>query len=438
LAIDVAGLENWKPWFSPPGGEGRGGNTRIEPVVVNSPVSWPLAPSKSHMIRWLLLASQGKKSVKIQFDGTPGEDIVAMARCLTQMGVDIDFDVAGARETGVWTVHGVGAHGFNRPISVLNCSNSGTALRLLTVAAARLDAPVMVDGDRTLRRRHSETLVEMIRGLGAVVSHGTGLESMPYLVNGPISAANVTLNVAKSSQPLSALLLSMPALDGAVKVDLLGNAVSRRHAHLSFELAFETGSGNLLTFGGSQTLEPWSVDCPESVTIPADRSLESFGMLYAAVHGVPLEVPNRPDDKDSLGAELLSEIVIGCDEEGDISPQEVDLRDANDLLPPLAALLALGTGGQITGAEHARHKESNRIEKTVELLSWFGIVAEATNDGIKMEGGQTISSPKGTVETHSDHRLWMTAACLASKVGATLSHEQTYAVSDPEFLSRIG
>nr|AIE93386.1 3-phosphoshikimate 1-carboxyvinyltransferase (aroA) [uncultured marine group II/III euryarchaeote AD1000_34_D01] len=437
MAIDVAGLENWKPWFSPPGGEGRGGNTRIQPVVVNSPVSWPLAPSKSHMIRWLLLASQGEKSVEIRFEGTPGEDIVAMARCLIQMGVEIDVDVAGARETGIWTVHGVGAHGFSRPISVLNCSNSGTTLRLLTVAAARLDEPVMVDGDRTLRRRHSETLVEMVRGLGAVVSHGTGLESMPYLVNGPISAANLTLNVAKSSQPLSALLLSMPALDGDVKVDLLGNAVSRRHAHLSFELAFETGSENLLTFGDSQTLKPWSVDCPENVTVPADRSLESFGMLYATVNGVELEVPNRPDDKDSLGAELLSEISVGGDEEGDNSPQEIDLRDANDLLPPLAAILALKRGGRITGAAHARHKESNRIEKSVELLGRFGIVAVATDDGLKVEGGQTINSPDGTVETHSDHRLWMTAACLASKVGATLSHEETYSVSDPDFLSRI-
>jgi 3-phosphoshikimate 1-carboxyvinyltransferase len=396
------------------------------------------------MIRWLLLAAQGEKSVRIKFDGIPGEDIVAMARCLTQMGVEIDIageDVGESDSEGVhadksqfWTVHGVGAHGFSRPISVLNCGNSGTALRLLTMAAARLDAPVMLDGDATLRRRHSETLVEVVRGLGAQLSHGTGLESMPYLVNGPISAANVTLNVAKSSQPLSALLLSMPALDGAVKVDFLGTAVSRRHAHLSFELAFETGSENLLTWGASQTLEPWRVVCPDEVTIPADRSLESFGMLYAAVHEVELEVPNRPDDKDSLGAEVLAKALTEVAESKDGT---LDLRDANDLLPPLAAILALGEGGTIKGAAHARHKESDRIKRTVELLEQFGIVAEATDDGVRVSGGQTVKRPETIVETHADHRLWMTAACLASKVGATLSHEETYAVSDPDFISRI-
>lgn len=424
----MADLESWKPWFSSPGSEGRGGNTRIEPRAVVSPVSWRLSPSKSHMIRWLLLAAQGEKSVRILFDGTPGEDIVAMARCLAQMGVEID----AAGEDGIWTVHGVGAHGFNRPISVLNCANSGTALRLLTVAAARLDAPVMLDGDATLRRRHSETLVETVRKLGAVVSHGTGLESLPYLVNGPISAADLALNVTKSSQPLSALLLSMPALDGPVKIDLLGSPVSRRHAQLSFELAFESGSDNLLSWGSSLTLEPWSVECPDKVTVPADRSLEAFGMLYAAVHGVELEVRNRPADKDSLGAEVLADVATGPNE-----PASVDLRDANDLLPPLAAILALGQGGTISGAAHARHKESDRIRRSVELLEQFGIVAEATDDGISVEGGQSPTTPRAVVETQADHRLWMTAACLASKVGAALSHEGTYSVSDPDFLSRI-
>ncbi len=366
--------------------------------------------------------------MRILFDGTPGEDIVAMARCLTQMGVEID--VAG--EAGVWTVNGVGAHGFNRPISVLNCANSGTALRLLTVAAARLDAPVMLDGDATLRRRHSETLVESVRKLGAVVSHGTGLESLPYLVNGPISAADLTLNVTKSSQPLSALLLSMPALDGPVKIDLLGSPVSRRHAQLSFELAFESGSDNLLSWGSSLTLEPWSVECPDKVTVPADRSMEAFGMLYAEVHDIGLEVPNRPADKDSLGAEVLADVATEQNE-----PASVDLRDANDLLPPLATILALGEGGTITGAAHARHKESNRIERTVELLAAFGIEASATEDGIKVDGNQSPEAPDEMVRTHADHRLWMTAACLATKVGGELDHPGIHAVTDPDFMSRI-
>ena len=414
----MADLESYRArggrWDPPVGPE----TTRIEPLAPAGPVVWELAPSKSHMQRWLLLAAQGEKQVTLRFSGTPGEDIESMARCLCQLGVRIE------RGEGAWVVHGVGAHGWARPASVLNCANSGTALRLLTVAAARLDCPVMLDGDATLRARHSQALVDLVRALGVEVSHGFGEEVLPYLLRGPPSAADVTVDVSDSSQPLSALLLSMPAMQGPLDVKLGGEAVSRRHARLSFDLAAQTGSSNTLAWGNGLLLEPWEVDCPEEVHIPGDRSLEAFANLYAALHGVELEVPNRPDDADALGAEVLDD-------------GSLDLRDANDLLPPLAALLALGDGGTITGAAHARHKESNRIERTVELLAASGIEASATEDGIKVDGNQSPEAPEEMVRTHADHRLWMTAACLATKVGGVLDHPGIHAVSDPDFMSRI-
>ena len=421
----MSNLENWKPWHSKQGDKGKGGSLTISPNPVTTPQEWSLAPSKSHMIRWLLLAAQGDKAVTLNFSGSPGEDVISMARCLRQLNVEIDMSEDG------WTVLGVGSEGFKRPISILHCGNSGTALRLLTIAAARLDCPVMLDGDRTLRKRHSETLLRILEYLGAKVSHGTGLESLPYLVHGPLKPGEVTIDVNRSSQPLSALLLSMPALEGPIRVNLAGEGVSRRHAKLSFELARKTGSENEIDWRPHIIMKPWDVECPDIVEIPSDRSLESFAILYGAVHGVQINIDNPPSKEDSLGSEILESL------ESQEGPMEIDLRDANDLLPPLSAILALGGGGTITGAAHARHKESNRIEKTVELLANFGIEAVANDDGISVEGSQTPTSPEGIVETHADHRLWMTAACLASKVGATLTHPNCFAVSDPNFLSRI-
>ena len=391
---------------------------RIEPTAPSSPAVWELAPSKSHMLRWLLLAAQGEKQVTLRFDGTPGEDIESMARCMQQLGVNIE------RGDEAWVVHGVGAHGLEKPASVLNCANAGTALRLLTVAVARLDSPVMLDGDVTLRARHSQALVDLVRALGAEVSHGFGEEVLPYLVRGPLAPSELALDVSDSSQPLSALLLSMPAMDGALEVKLGGEPVSRRHAQLSFNLAAQSGSSNTLSWENGLLLEPWKVDCPDEISIPGDRSLEAFAKLYAALHAVELEVANRPDDADALGAEVLDD-------------DSLDLRDANDLLPPLAALLALGDGGTITGAAHARHKESNRIERTVELLAAFGLEAGATEDGVKVGGNQSPEAPKEMVRTHADHRLWMTAACLSSKVGGELDNPGMHAVTDPDFMSRI-
>jgi 3-phosphoshikimate 1-carboxyvinyltransferase len=426
----MGGLEDWQPYHSAIGRETTGGSIPIQPQDITAPIQWQLAPSKSHMIRWLLLASQGEKDVTLNFSGTPGDDVESMARCLSQLGVNIE------KSESQWVISGVGVNGFKRPISVLNCGNSGTALRLLTIATARLNHPIMLDGDQTLRRRHSETLLHILEYLGAQVSHGTGLESLPYLVHGPMKSGEVTIDVSRSSQPLSSLLLSMPALDGEIRVNLAGQGVSRLHAQLSFELAEKTGSENQMDWRKHINLKPWIVECPDVVEIPSDRSLESFAILYQSVHGIEVEVTNLPSDDDSLGAEILA-TCAGGQMMSDIDDFKIDLRDSNDLVPPLAAILAIGNGGTITGASHARHKESNRIEKTSELLAQFGLTATPTEDGLKIEGGQTPTAPSELVKTHADHRLWMTAACLATKVGATLSHPNCYAVSDPDFINKL-
>ena len=426
----MGGLEDWQPYHSAIGRETTGGSIPIQPQDITAPIQWQLAPSKSHMIRWLLLASQGEKDVTLNFSGTPGDDVESMARCLSQLGVNIE------KSESQWVISGVGVNGFKRPISVLNCGNSGTALRLLTIATARLNYPIMLDGDQTLRRRHSETLLHILEYLGAQVSHGTGLESLPYLVHGPMKSGEVTIDVSRSSQPLSSLLLSMPALDGEIRVNLAGQGVSRLHAQLSFELAEKTGSENQMDWRKHINLKPWIVECPDVVEIPSDRSLESFAILYQSVHGIEVEVTNLPSDDDSLGAEILA-TCAGGQMMSNIDDFKIDLRDSNDLVPPLAAILAIGNGGTITGASHARHKESNRIEKTSELLAQFGLTATPTEDGLEIEGGQTPTAPSELVKTHADHRLWMTAACLATKVGATLSHPNCYAVSDPDFINKL-
>jgi 3-phosphoshikimate 1-carboxyvinyltransferase len=391
---------------------------------------WRLPPSKSHLIRWLLLAAQAERVVRIRGVLGVGEDVLSMRRCLRQLGVHIEDQ--GAEE---WALQGVGASGFKRPISVLNCANSGTTWRLLALLSTRLAFPLMIDGDATLRRRaeSDSILIDLLQQTGAEVSHGKGAETLPYLIKGRGEATDLALDISASSQPLSALLLSMPATNDPITVHISGAPVSRQHAQLSFDLAAATGSSNRLDWEAEVLhLEPWCVECPHTVDIPGDWSLQAFPMLLSQLHGIKIDVSNQPDAADSVGHELLSSLDLKSD-----TGLDIDLTDANDLLPPLAAILALGPGGSLTGAAHARHKESDRITRTSELLAAFGLHCELESDGLSIEGGQAPQKPASAVETHSDHRLWMTAACLATKVSAELAGEPTYAVTDPAFLDRI-
>ena len=115
----------------------------------------------------------------------------------------------------------------------------------------------------------------------------------------------------------------------------------------------------------------------------------------------------------------------------------IDLIDANDLLPPLSAILALTGGGTISGAAHAMFKESNRITKTAEMLQQFGIECIIKDDGMTIRGNQSIQKPTSMVETFGDHRLQMTAILLATKVGATVEGHRLHQVADPSFLNRL-
>ena len=71
-----------------------------------------LPPSKSHLIRWLLMASQGEKTVKITGVEGAAQDACAMRDALIQLGVQIDV------EENSWTVHGVGPEGFSTPLEI--------------------------------------------------------------------------------------------------------------------------------------------------------------------------------------------------------------------------------------------------------------------------------------------------------------------------------
>jgi len=386
----------------------------IEPMELDGPIDWALPPSKSHMIRWLVLAAQSEGETVLSFDGEPGEDILSMAECLRQLGADIN------QSDSQWSVTGVGAGGFNGPEGVLDCGNSGTAVRFLTAIAAGIESEVVLDGDASLRGRDLSALNSALRELGCEISS----DAVPLSVKGPIDTGGTHLETRSSSQPLSALLLASPGYSGPLHIGLSEGSVSRGYARLSFELAELCGSPNRLD-GGILVIEPWRVSAPDAVGIPDETSLLPMAMLMSELHCV--EVGVRGWDNE------LSPALMALSEQA----SDLDLRDESDVITPAAALLALVRGGRITGAAHSRGKESDRILRTVETLAAFGMASNATEDGIEIPGGQVPVRPESPVETHGDHRIAMTAMVLASKVGGTIVNPEICAVTDPRFTERL-
>ena len=390
-------------------------------------VAWFLAPSKSHMIRWILLASLSDKKTRISFSGRPGDDIYSMANCIEKLGIQIK------KSEKYWEIHGKGTNGFSPPNDVLDCRNSGTAMRFLIPQVACFPSPVILDGDWTLRNRHLESSTNSIEKLGANVQMSERIGA-PYSISGPLQPGSVVLDTSTSSQSLSSLVLLGPRMSGPIEVIIKGKTVSNRHAALTFEIAKQTGCKTIWNKNEKIVIEPWVPKCPENVIIPPDLSLAAFGLVLATVHNTNLDIVNAPNPKDGIGAEILYEII----ENKPSKQMRLGLLDCNDLLPALSAYLALGPGGRIINASHARYKESDRISKTIEVLSHFGLRVKECEDGIQTEGNQTPKMPENTVNVYRDHRLFMTAACIASKTGGKLTDKGIWRVTDPLFHEQIG
>ena len=378
-------------------------------------VRWSIPPSKSHMIRWIALSSQSKSRTELSFQGVPGKDIESMAECMEKMGSSI------SKEWGRWFIQG-NKDGFEFPNDSLDCGNSATAAKIVTSIAACLERPINIDGDSSLRRRDFSALTSALRSLGCEISS----DNLPYTVSGPIFPGRTVIDESFSSQTLSGLILASPGFSGEVEVRLRGEAVSRWYRDLTIETSrFSGWSGE---YGESMILKPWTVETPEKVEIPGEVSLLPLSMLFDKLHGT-----------ESMSKLQLEELFIPDEikEANNTISGLVDLRDVSDIITPIAAIMALGDGGEIVGAFHSRGKESNRIMSTIRMLSAFGIEAEETPTGLTIPGEQSPNCPKKPLDCEMDHRLAMTAAVLATKVSGELSGHEICNVTHPDFFEMI-
>ena len=433
-----------KGWVKRWDARGKGHRPSHIPALEVSPTnvgsgSWFLPPSKSHLIRMLQLCAMSPSKHILTQCPQLGEDAESMKRCLSQLGAkfsDLDHGIE---------ITGTGFSGFNRSPSVLHAGNSGTALRLLTGLTSRLNFVSMIDGDASLRNRDHSTLLNALAPLKVEFSYGVEQERLPILVHGPWQGREMTVDVSQSSQPYSSLLLASCGLDGECVIHTEGTPVSRRHSKLTIELMEKCGASIKIN-KDKTVISPWSSNPPSEWSVPSDGSMMAFPILACLLKKQEIRIENPVDANDALGHEILFQhlknfgityedsTLVYTGKNGNV---DIDLRDANDLLPPLAAILALTGGGRLRGATHAKHKESNRILSTKALLDSFGLSVTVEDDGLSIEGRQTPTKPDSLVSTYGDHRIQMTGVLLATQTGATIEGPSLHRIADPDFLTRL-
>ncbi|MEW6353890.1 MAG: 3-phosphoshikimate 1-carboxyvinyltransferase [Pseudomonadota bacterium] len=359
-----------------------------------------------------------------------GEDSLATLAAFRAMGVRIE----GPRQGHV-TIHGVGLHGLQAPRAALYLGNSGTSMRLLAglLAGQRFDTELT--GDASLTRRPMRRVTAPLADMGArIETSGTGTAPLRIRGGTPLRGIDYAMPVA-SAQVKSCLLLAGLYAHGRTCVT--EPAPTRDHTERMLR-----GFGYPITRrGGAVCVEGGGALSATPIDVPADISSAAFFMVGASIApGSDIILEHVGINPTRIGVinilrlmnadiEVLNEREVGGEPVADIRVRASRLRGvripedqvplAIDEFPALFIAAACAEGETVlSGAEELRVKESDRIQVMADGLQALGIQAQATADGMIIQGGQLSG---GVINSHGDHRIAMAFAVAALRASAPLT-----------------
>ncbi|MBJ7574237.1 3-phosphoshikimate 1-carboxyvinyltransferase [Luteimonas sp. MC1828] len=409
--------------------------------ALSGDTSVPGDKSISHRAVMLAALADGMSRI----DGfLEGEDTRATAAIFSAMGVRIDAPSASTR-----IVHGVGMDGLRAPALLLDCGNSGTAMRLLSGLLAGQSFDTVLGGDASLSRRPMLRVMAPLRAMGAAIDSDDG-ERPPLRIAGGRSLRGIRFDSpVASAQVKSAVLLAGLYADGATEVHEPHPTRDYTERMLSaFGWPVEYAPGMARLVGGHRLRG-------RDIEVPGDFSSAAFLIVAATL--VPGSVlmlrsvgvdPRRTGLLDALramGADIreLDRRAGACGPVADLVVRHAPLRgialpealvpDMIDEFPvfAIAAACAQGTT-RVTGAAELRVKESDRIRAMASGLAALGGRVQETSDGMVIEGGRLRA---GSVDSFGDHRVAMAFAVAAQRAEGevAIADVANVATSFPEF-----
>lgn len=373
-----------------------------------------------------------------------GEDVLRTAAAMRALGATVD-----RLGEGHWRVSGRGVGGLVEPADILDMGNSGTAARLICGLLAAHPIFAVLTGDASLRRRPMKRVTDPLAATGAQFWSREG-GRLPLAIRGATDPLplDYTLPVA-SAQVKSACLLAglcAPGITRVVEPEPTRDHTENMLRHFGATVRVtDTAEGRVVELEG----QPELTAAP--IIVPGDPSSAAFAIIAALlVPGSRVVVENvglNPlrtglfTTLREMGAtlEVQNARTEGGEPVGDIVAEATALRAVQtppdrvpsmvDEFPVLAVAAAAAQGTtRMRGLKELRVKESDRLAATAALLEVNGIRTQIEGDDLLVHGVGGPPPGGGTVETHMDHRIAMSALVLG------MAAKTAVAVDDSAFI----
>lgn len=425
-----------------------------------------LPGSKSISNRVLLLAALAE-GVTVVRDLLHSDDTERMLEALQTLGVVVESLADNAyRVTGC---------GGNFPVkqAKLFLGNAGTAFRPLTAALALSGGNYELSGVPRMHERPIGDLVEGLRQLGADIRY-LGNDGFPPLQILPAKLRGNTAQVRGnvSSQFLTGLLMALPLLNRTVKVEVIGELISKPYIEITLAMMARFGVRVERDGWRSFTVAAGSrYVSPQALYVEGDASSASYFLAAGVLGGGPVRVEGVGRDSvqgDVRFAEalqmMMGRISMGPNwmeargpAEGKLQAIDLDCNHIPDAAMTLA-VVALFADGTTTLRNIAswRVKETDRIAAMATELRKLGATVEEGADFIRITGewmrdqagsrGATstlnpefrILNPAEGIDTYDDHRMAMCFSLAAfGGAGVRINDPKCVAKTFPDYFERL-
>jgi 3-phosphoshikimate 1-carboxyvinyltransferase len=413
------------------------------PPLMSAHGSVRLPGSKSISNRVLLLAALAQGATIVR-DLLHSDDTERMLDALRLLGVPVE-----ALGDNAYRVTGCGGD-FPNKDAKLFLGNAGTAFRPLTAALALAGGNYELSGVPRMHERPIGDLVEALRQLGADIRY-LGNEGFPPL---RISPARLAGDVAQvrgdvSSQFLTGLLMALPLLGRTVRVEVVGELISKPYIEITLAMMARFGVKverkewqSFVVFGGQRYMSPGEI------YVEGDASSASYFLAAGAIGGGPVRVEgvgNNSVQGDVRFVEALEKMgaLISMGDNwiesrapsGKLKAIDLDCNHIPDAAMTLAvaALFADGTT-TLRNIASWRVKETDRIAAMATELRKVGATVEEGTDFIRVTPPVQVNH--AAIDTYDDHRMAMCFSLVTfGGAGVRINDPKCVAKTFPEYFN---
>jgi len=344
----------------------------------------------------------------------------------------------------------------------LDAHHAGTTFRFLTSYLAVREGENILTGSERMQERPIKALSDALIHMGTDISYQKNEGYPPLKIGSPLKELESTIELPAdiSSQYISSLLLVAPTLPQGLKINLVGEIVSRPYLDMTLRIMEYFGIKHSWE-GQSIKIAPQKYKA-RNFYVEADWSGASYYYIIAALSD-NVDLTLRGLNRESMqGDSAISEIATSFGIKTEFRKKEIritksgnkpteyfeyDFIKCPDIAQSVSTMAAgLGVSGLFSGLQTLRIKETDRIAALQTELAKVQIYLsklpekfskKSSIDYYMQEGDITSGDMSPTFATYKDHRMAMSFGPLAILFPIEIEDHMVVTKSYPSYWSDL-